>query len=79
MNILDKILEENEIEEEEEIKTKEFSLIGSQCPHCETGKMYTRYSKYGDFLGCSNYPKCTYVINNKYDNDIGTAGHKELN
>ena len=39
--------------------------------------MQPRESKYGGFLGCSNYPRCAYTINDKYDNDIGTAGHRE--
>lgn len=78
MSILDMILEENETEEEEIVNTKNYTLIGSKCPHCKTGKLYTRYSKFGDFLGCSNFPRCAYIINEKYDNDIGTAGHKTL-
>lgn len=30
------------------------------CPKCE-GKLVQRKSKYGPFLGCSNYPKCTHI------------------
>lgn len=29
------------------------------CPYCE-GKLVRRKSVYGEFLGCSNYPKCRY-------------------
>lgn len=73
MNILDQILKEKK-EEPKEFKVK--SLVGSKCPHCKTGKLYTRYSKFGDFLGCNNYPKCAYTLNKKYNNGAGTAGHK---
>lgn len=30
------------------------------CPKCG-GKLVERKGKYGDFLGCSNYPKCKYT------------------
>lgn len=37
------------------------------CPKCG-GKLVEKHGKYGDFIGCSNYPKCRYthdVIQNK--------------
>ena len=74
MGILDTILSEQKKEETNHIK--QFNLIGSRCPHCKNGKMYIRQSKFGDFLGCNNYPKCAYTINVKYNNDSGTAGHR---
>ncbi len=30
------------------------------CPKCES-PMVRRTSKYGAFLGCSGYPKCTHI------------------
>lgn len=30
------------------------------CPKCEK-PMVQRKSKYGPFLGCSGYPKCTHI------------------
>ena len=30
------------------------------CPKCG-GKLVERKGKYGDFLGCSNYPRCKYT------------------
>ncbi len=30
------------------------------CPECE-GKLVLRKSKFGPFLGCSNYPKCRHI------------------
>lgn len=36
-------------------------LVGKNiCPKCG-GKLRKRHGKYGDFLGCSNYPKCRYT------------------
>lgn len=34
-----------------------------QCPVCG-GTLVEREGKYGSFVGCSNYPKCTYTIPN---------------
>lgn len=34
------------------------------CPRCY-GKLIIRKGKYGDFLGCSNYPKCKFTENIK--------------
>lgn len=31
-----------------------------QCPRCG-GKLVARHGKYGDFYGCSNYPRCNFV------------------
>ena len=33
-----------------------------QCPRCD-GYLVLRKGKYGDFFGCSNYPKCKYTKN----------------
>lgn len=33
------------------------------CPVCRDGFMVTRTGKYGDFLGCTNYPKCKNTKN----------------
>lgn len=34
------------------------------CPKCG-GKLVERTGKYGNFIGCSNYPKCKYTTNIK--------------
>ena len=34
------------------------------CPRCG-GKLVEREGKYGAFYGCSNYPKCTFILNKK--------------
>lgn len=31
------------------------------CPRCETGHLGLRLSKFGAFIGCSNYPECKYT------------------
>lgn len=31
------------------------------CPYCKT-KLVLRHGKFGDFYGCSNYPKCKYTL-----------------
>ncbi len=33
---------------------------GRVCPECGAPLVY-RKGKYGEFIGCSNYPKCTYI------------------
>lgn len=40
-----------------QLREKQDTLI---CPKCG-GKLVLRSSKYGEFFGCSNYPKCRYV------------------
>ncbi|MFN2581136.1 MAG: type I DNA topoisomerase [Candidatus Dormibacteria bacterium] len=34
---------------------------GEECPECEIGKLVVREGKYGEFIGCSRYPECTYI------------------
>lgn len=31
------------------------------CPKCKKGKLQIKNSKFGAFIGCSNYPDCTYT------------------
>ena len=33
-----------------------------ECPECKSGKICLKLSKYGAFLGCSNYPDCKYTM-----------------
>ncbi len=35
-------------------------MEGQKCPECG-GQLYERYSAYGKFAGCENYPKCKYT------------------
>ena len=32
-----------------------------QCPTCASGRLTLKLSKYGAFIGCSNYPECRYT------------------
>jgi len=32
-----------------------------QCPQCGTGQLSLKLGRYGAFVGCSNYPECTYT------------------
>ena len=41
----------------EKIQPKE---VGRLCPKCGS-PLVIRKGKYGDFVGCSNYPKCNYI------------------
>jgi DNA topoisomerase-1 len=43
-----------------------------KCPECADGRMELKVSKYGPFLGCSNYPDCKYTRNEL--RDAGDAG-----
>lgn len=36
-------------------------ITDENCPKCEKGKMIKRRSIYGEFYGCSNYPKCKFT------------------
>ena len=36
------------------------SVAQGRCPRCG-GKLVLRDGKYGDFYGCSNYPRCLYT------------------
>ena len=43
---------------------KESVKTGEICPLCGHD-LVTRTSKYGEFVGCSNYPRCTYIKGKK--------------
>ena len=47
---------------------------GRECPICHSPLVY-RKGKYGEFIGCSNYPKCTYI--DKQKEAIQKQGKKE--
>lgn len=42
------------------------------CPNCG-GKLIVRNGKFGEFTGCSNYPKCTYIKERKESSKIKKA------
>jgi hypothetical protein len=47
-----------------ELRSKDSKIAEMICPRCE-GELVERKGKYGSFLGCSNYPKCRFVVNEK--------------
>lgn len=44
----------------EKKKATETSL---SCPECKKGKLYIRFGKSGEFLGCANFPECNFTSN----------------
>ena len=46
------------------MKDKEIKEKNMICPKCGN-KLIERSGKYGEFIGCSNYPKCKYTAQNK--------------
>lgn len=50
----------NEEHTENVRKTKD-DIANGICPRCR-GNLVLRNGKYGDFWGCSNYPKCTFTM-----------------
>jgi len=63
-------------------KVKKISQpAGKKCPKCNH-PLVIRVSRYGKFLGCSNYPKCKYIEkiekeNNDHDNQQSSKGNKK--
>ena len=51
-----------------------------QCPSCGTGKLSLKTSRFGAFIGCSNYPECRFTrpIAANDAEDAGATGDREL-
>ncbi len=50
-----------------------------KCPSCETGRLSLKFSRYGGFIGCSNYPDCKYTRPlASPDGDGAAQGDREL-
>ena len=58
-NITDKKIKKEHIKN---IKENIIDNDQSKCPKCG-GQLVNRTGKYGDFIGCSNYPRCKYTKN----------------
>lgn len=56
-NIIDKQIRKQHIYN---IRNTIVDNIQNKCPRCG-GILVSRTSKYGEFKGCSNYPKCRYI------------------
>lgn len=60
-NILDKKQrKEHTLNVRKSVKTYETKVNSGICPRCG-GRLVLRTGKYGDFVGCSNYPHCRYT------------------
>ena len=54
----------NLLEKSKVIEKKEIETIGRNCPEC--GKeLAKRYGRFGSFIGCSNFPECTFIEKTK--------------
>ena len=56
-NIKDKVMKKEHIHN---IRTNIANKDYTKCPKCG-GNLIERNGKYGEFIGCSNYPKCKYT------------------
>jgi DNA topoisomerase I len=50
------------------------------CPVCGTGRMGLKSSKYGPFVGCSNYPECRHTrpLSVSEEGEAGESGDRKL-
>ena len=48
----------------ENIKKTQVEIKQGICPRCG-GKLVERNGQYGTFYGCSNYPRCKFILKNK--------------
>jgi len=49
-----------------------------KCPTCGDGRLTLKLSKYGAFIGCSNYPECRYTRPLSMPGEGGEIGTKKL-
>lgn len=49
-------------ETQQRLQEQNINLGNGICPLCG-GKLIIRHGKYGDFIGCSNYPNCRFTTN----------------
>ncbi len=49
----------------------------NKCPKCDNGELGIKLSKYGPFVGCSNYPDCDYTKRLYADADQDPEKHIE--
>lgn len=60
LNIVDKKERKNHILNAKQVKKEKEEYYLSRCPKCG-GELIKRNGQYGEFYGCSNYPKCKYI------------------
>ncbi|HET9716782.1 MAG TPA: type I DNA topoisomerase [Pseudolabrys sp.] len=49
-----------------------------KCPNCETGRLSLKVGRFGAFIGCSNYPECTFTRQMTPGANGGVNGTKVL-
>jgi len=53
-----------DIEKFEDTRTRRQTVpTDIECPQCKEKKLCVRFSKNGEFLGCSGYPECNFTAN----------------
>ena len=57
LNITDKVERKVHVKNAREIKSNKDEELKNKCPKCG-GELIKRNGKYGEFWGCSNFPKC---------------------
>lgn len=57
--------------------TSDFLFDEKICPKCG-GKLSIKISKYGSFIGCSNYPNCDYNIKISNNNSLESIDKKDI-
>ena len=60
LNITDKAERKNHVRNAKLIKNNKDEEFKDRCPRCG-GELIKRNGKYGEFMGCSNFPKCRFV------------------
>lgn len=64
-NVEDKNAKKQHVRSVKQNKERRDRAVASgRCPKCG-GQLVLRKGQYGRFYGCSNYPKCTYILNTK--------------
>jgi DNA topoisomerase I len=63
-----------------QMPAKELKKADKKCPQCGADLVY-RNSKYGEFIGCSAYPKCKYIEKEKndFENNNSESSKEENN
>lgn len=49
---------------------------GDKCPYCH-GTVVNKNSRFGEFHGCDQFPRCGFSQNIKQEMDIGMAGYND--
>ncbi len=46
---------------------------GEKCPECGVGELVLRQGRFGEFVGCSRYPECSYIKDKKVSTAVVTG------